>query len=231
MGGWGARAGFGLPSSAPCPSPRGSPPAGQIPRPEGRTVNCPAPAASAAHGLDRGFPVGQAAQRASRHSAKPLGAEASKGRAPQEHGFVKDRERTGHSPVSKAKSSLSQSTGEKDADRAGACPEEAGVRGQAAAGGGSYGLALSGQGLSRALLSGRSCSAASVDRVGRGEAAWLGWGAFQKRLPQGWTEGTTGPGAQNRVRCLGSADGGSGQSERQEEGGPGGVTAGRGVGY
>lgn len=43
-----------------------------------------------------------------------------------------------------------------------------------------------------------------------------GGGEFQKPLPRGWTEGTMGPGSPEPVRCLGSADGSSGQSERQE---------------
>lgn len=43
-----------------------------------------------------------------------------------------------------------------------------------------------------------------------------GGGEFQKPLPWGWTEGTMGPGSPEPVHCLGSADGSSGQSERQE---------------
>lgn len=212
------------------PSPQGSPPAGQILRPEGRMVSRPAPAASAAHGLDRGSPGGQAAQRASRHSAEPRGAEASEGAGPQGTRLCKAGGRTGHSLVSRTKSSPSQRTDEKDAAHAGACPEEAGVRGQAAAGGGSHGPALSGQARSPALLSGGSCSAASVD--GAAGERWRGWGRghFRSGCHRAAQREPQGQAAQNRVRCLRSADSGSGQSERQEEGGPGEVTAGPGGG-
>lgn len=62
---------------------------------------------------------------------------------------------------------------------------------------------------------------------GRGSVAG-GGGEFQKPLPRGWTEGTMGPGSPDPVRCLGSADGSSGQSEAGEkERSPRGAAAGR----
>lgn len=126
----------------------------------------------------------------------PRGTEASEGPGLPGTQLCKDGECIRHCPVTWAKFSPRQRTDEKGRSPRGSLPGNGVHQRPGTAGGGSHGLALSGEGWSWALLSVWSCSAASVDGAGRGEAVWLGvGGTFQKQLPQGSTDGTTGPGS------------------------------------
>lgn len=168
---------------------------GEPSSPRGLRGPRPGPRLSRRTGRSEGLPTQRrAAGRGSQRGGGPPGTR-----------LYKDGGRTGHSPVSRAKSSPSQHTDEKDAARAGACPEEGGVRGQAAAGGGSRRRALSGQGWSPALLSGRCRSAASVDGAGRREAAWLGWEGISEAAATGLLRGNHGarwPGTESAAWVL-----------------------------